>query len=181
MLRALTQFQGKVLLILSGDDLGRARVASRCWPPTRLARRDRPRPVDAGAGRWRQPHLRQRRLARRRRAAVRAPGSPHGDQSAPRADGGLPFPPLAGGGDIERTVGFARHLPECGWQPLVLSPRPLAYAQQDHAADRASTVRRTLALDAARHPAIAGRYPRCLALPDRWSSWWLSAVPAGLR
>ncbi|MCL6485693.1 MAG: glycosyltransferase, partial [Janthinobacterium lividum] len=44
-----------------------------------------------------------------------------------------------------------------------------------------ATVRRTLALDAARHLAIAGRYPRCLALPDRWSSWWLSAVPAGLR
>ena len=91
------------------------------------------------------------------------------------------FPPLAGGSGIERTVGFARHLPECGWQPLVLSPRPLAYAQQDHAQRTPSTVRRTLALDAARHLAIAGRYPRCLALPDRWSSWWLSAVPAGLR
>ncbi|MBE3024632.1 glycosyltransferase [Janthinobacterium sp. BJB1] len=95
------------------------------------------------------------------------------------------FPPLAGGSGILRTLAFARHLPECGWQPLVLSPRPFAYAQQDDAQlaqlGAQATVRRTLALDAGRHLAIAGRYPRCLALPDRWSSWWLSAVPAGLR
>ncbi|KAB8049889.1 glycosyltransferase [Janthinobacterium sp. FT14W] len=95
------------------------------------------------------------------------------------------FPPLAGGSGILRTVGFARHLPACGWQPLVLSPSAGAYAQRDDAqlaqAGAPATVRRTLALDAARHLAIAGRYPRCLALPDRWSSWWLSAVPAGLR
>lgn len=95
------------------------------------------------------------------------------------------FPPLAGGSGILRTLGFARHLPDCGWQPLVLSPSPVAYAQKGMSqlaqiGERA-TVRRTLALDAARHLAIAGRYPRCLALPDRWSSWWLSAVPAGLR
>lgn len=95
------------------------------------------------------------------------------------------FPPLAGGSGILRTLGFARHLPDCGWQPLVLSPSALAYAQRgdSHLAriGAQATVRRTLALDAARHLAIGGRYPRCLALPDRWSSWWLSAVPAGLR
>ena len=95
------------------------------------------------------------------------------------------FPPLAGGSGILRTLGFARHLPDCGWQPLVLSPSPAAYAQKGvsqlaQIGERA-TVRRTLALDAARHFSIGGRYPRCLALPDRWSSWWLSAVPAGLR
>lgn len=95
------------------------------------------------------------------------------------------FPPLAGGSGILRTLGFARHLPDCGWQPLVLSPSPVAYAQKGTSQlaqiGQRATVRRTLALDAARHLAIAGHYPRCLALPDRWSSWWLSAVPAGLR
>ena len=98
------------------------------------------------------------------------------------------YPPLAGGSGILRTLGFARHLPACGWQPLVLSPSPSAYAQREDQAGAAeaqagmaATVRRTLALDAARHLSLAGRYPRCLALPDRWSSWWLSAVPAGLR
>ena len=95
------------------------------------------------------------------------------------------FPPLAGGSGILRTLGFARHLPDCGWQPLVLSPSAFAYAQRGDSQlariGAQATVRRTLALDAARHLAIAGHYPRCLALPDRWSSWWLSAVPAGLR
>ncbi len=95
------------------------------------------------------------------------------------------FPPLAGGSGILRTLGFARHLPDCGWQPLVLSPSAFAYAQRGDSQlariGAQATVRRTLALDAARHLAIGGRYPRCLALPDRWSSWWLSAVPAGLR
>jgi hypothetical protein len=28
---------------------------------------------------------------------------------------------------------------------------------------------------------VRGHYPGWLALPDRWISWWLSAVPAGLR
>ena len=101
------------------------------------------------------------------------------------------YPPLAGGSGILRTLGFARYLPACGWQPLVLSPSPSAYAQREGGPagaggagtqpGMAATVRRTLALDAARHLSLAGRYPRCLALPDRWSSWWLSAVPAGLR
>src|SRR5262249_20174673 len=32
-----------------------------------------------------------------------------------------------------------------------------------------------------RHLALAGFYPRWMALPDRFVSWWLGAVPAGLR
>ncbi|MGK5023196.1 glycosyltransferase [Janthinobacterium sp. RB2R34] len=92
------------------------------------------------------------------------------------------FPPLQGGSGVLRTLGFARYLPEAGWQPLVLSASPRAYG---HTSDQTSgdgqlTVRRSAALDAARHLSLRGRYPACLALPDRWSSWWLSAVPAGL-
>ena len=92
------------------------------------------------------------------------------------------FPPLQGGSGVLRTQGFARYLPEAGWQPLVLSASPRAY---DHTSGQATddgqlTVRRSAALDAARHLSLRGRYPACLALPDRWSSWWLSAVPAGL-
>ena len=92
------------------------------------------------------------------------------------------FPPLQGGSGVLRTLGFARHLPEAGWQPLVLSASAGAYAQkgQLEAGDCQLTVRRSVALDAARHLSLRGRYPACLALPDRWSSWWLSAVPAGL-
>jgi glycosyltransferase involved in cell wall biosynthesis len=35
---------------------------------------------------------------------------------------------------------------------------------------------RTLAFDAAHDLSIGGRYPRLLALPDRWASWYVSAV-----
>lgn len=92
------------------------------------------------------------------------------------------FPPLQGGSGVLRTLGFARHLPQAGWQPLVLSASAGAYAQkgQLEVGDCQLTVRRSVALDAARHLSLRGRYPACLALPDRWSSWWLSAVPAGL-
>ena len=39
------------------------------------------------------------------------------------------FPPLAGSSGIQRTLGFARHLPEFGWQPLILTATPGAYEQ----------------------------------------------------
>jgi glycosyltransferase involved in cell wall biosynthesis len=91
------------------------------------------------------------------------------------------YPPLQGGSGILRTRGFARHLPSHGWQPLLLCPSPGAYGQAGDIGADPAIVHRSLALDAGRHLAIRGRYPRWLALPDRWSSWWLSAVPAGLR
>jgi len=95
------------------------------------------------------------------------------------------FPPLQGGSGVLRTLGFARYLPEAGWEPLVLSASARAYAQTGEPGQGEQqlaelTVRRSAALDAARHLSLRGRYPGCLALPDRWSSWWLSAVPAGL-
>ncbi|OBV37782.1 glycosyltransferase [Janthinobacterium psychrotolerans] len=92
------------------------------------------------------------------------------------------FPPLQGGSGVLRTQSFARYLPEAGWQPLVLtaSARAHVHINQQDPGDGALTVRRSAALDAARHLSLRGRYPACLALPDRWSSWWLSAVPAGL-
>jgi hypothetical protein len=42
-------------------------------------------------------------------------------------------------------------------------------------------VHHAFALDTARHLSIKGRYLGWMALPDRWASWWLGAVPAGLR
>ena len=89
------------------------------------------------------------------------------------------FPPLRGGSGIQRTLSFAQYLPQLGWEPLVLSVTPNAYPDYDPNAG--GHAHRSFALDAARHLAIRGRYPALLAQPDRWSSWWLSAVPAGLR
>jgi hypothetical protein len=92
------------------------------------------------------------------------------------------YPPMSGGSGVQRTLAFTRHLPSAGWQPLVLSVSPGAYVSAQAAdAPPGITVHRSFALDSARHLALRGRYPSLLAQPDRWISWWLSAVPAGLR
>lgn len=95
------------------------------------------------------------------------------------------FPPFAGSSGLQRTLSFCRHLREHEWRPVVLSVQPAAYESTTPAqlADIPSDVPvvRTRALDAARDLAVGGRYWGRLALPDRWSSWWLSAVPSGLR
>lgn len=96
------------------------------------------------------------------------------------------YPPLQGGSGIHRTQAFVNYLPACGWTPLVLTVRPFAHASVDanphpQLQPAGAIVKRTLALDTARHLALRGRYPGWLAQPDRWVSWCLSAVPAGLR
>jgi glycosyltransferase involved in cell wall biosynthesis len=95
------------------------------------------------------------------------------------------FPPQQGSSGVQRTLKFARYLGAFGWDPLVLSAHPRAYAirsdDQLGEVPPQVVVRRPFALDTARHLAIKGRYLRALALPDRWVSWLLGAVPAGLR
>lgn len=95
------------------------------------------------------------------------------------------FPPMRGSSGIQRTLRFAQHLPALGWQPVVLSAHPRAYV--DHGPDQMADiapelpVHRAFAIDTARHLAVRGSYAGWLALPDRWVSWCLGAVPAGLR
>jgi glycosyltransferase involved in cell wall biosynthesis len=95
------------------------------------------------------------------------------------------YPPLRGSSGIQRTLKFSRYLPEFGWDPIVLTAHPRAYSstgndQIGEIPDRVP-VHRAFALDTSRHLSVMGRYPGLLALPDRWISWWLGAVPAGLR
>lgn len=95
------------------------------------------------------------------------------------------FPPLAGSSGIQRTLRFVQHLPELGWQPLVLSVHPRAYEKvsNDLMVDvpQATVVRRVFALDTARHLQIAGRYLGWMARPDRWFSWKFAGIKEGLR
>lgn len=92
------------------------------------------------------------------------------------------YPPMCGGSGIHRTLAFTRYLPRHGWQPLVLTVHPRAYEEIGTADDPTHVpVHRSFALDSSRHLALRGRYPDLLAQPDRWISWWLGAVPAGLR
>ena len=95
------------------------------------------------------------------------------------------FPPQVGSSGVLRALKFCRYLPEFGWMPTVLSVKPGAYERTD---PRQLTdippdveVLRAFSLDTRRHLSLRGAYPKVLALPDRWSSWLLGAVPVGLR
>ncbi|MGE5102522.1 MAG: glycosyltransferase [Deltaproteobacteria bacterium] len=95
------------------------------------------------------------------------------------------FPPLAGSSGIQRTLRFVRHLPAFGWEPAVLTVDPRAYERTSSDLDgevpRGLLVERAFGLDAARHLALAGRYPRFLSCPDRWMTWQYDAVRVGMR
>lgn len=95
------------------------------------------------------------------------------------------YPPCTGSSGIQRTLTFSRYLPELGWDPVVLSAHPRAY--ETTASDQLKDipagvpVHRAFALDTKRHLSIRGRYPGFLALPDRWATWALGAIPLGRR
>jgi glycosyltransferase involved in cell wall biosynthesis len=95
------------------------------------------------------------------------------------------FPPFAMSSGVQRMLRFVQHLPSHGWSPIVLTAHPRAYDAVSSDLLRQvpadTVVERAFALDAARHLSIAGRFPGFLARPDRWRSWALGAVPAGLR
>jgi glycosyltransferase involved in cell wall biosynthesis len=93
------------------------------------------------------------------------------------------FPPQSGSSGLLRSLKFSRYLPEFGWQPLVLSADPRAYESTDpeEGTNPRSTlpVIRAFALDTKRHLGFRGAYLDWMALPDRWVSWLLGAIPAG--
>lgn len=95
------------------------------------------------------------------------------------------YPPMRGSSGIQRTLKFSQYLPQSGWGPVMLSAHPRAYANpgDDQMGDIPASVpvTRAFALDTARHLAIGGRYAGFMALPDRWASWCLGAIPAGWR
>ncbi|HEY1017036.1 MAG TPA: glycosyltransferase family 4 protein [Herpetosiphonaceae bacterium] len=105
------------------------------------------------------------------------------------------FPPLGGSG-VQRSLKFARYLPEHGWRPLVVAPRrglrdepmdPSLLAELPAAAE----VTRTGRLDLTLLPRIArrlrlGPLSRLLTyltryLPDAQVGWLPWALPAALR
>jgi glycosyltransferase involved in cell wall biosynthesis len=94
------------------------------------------------------------------------------------------FPPFSGSSGWLRSLKFARYLPENGWLPVVLTTHPRVYERLDSRQmpklPEEVTLLRTFALDARRHLGFRGRYIGWTALPDRWASWCLGAVPSGL-
>ena len=95
------------------------------------------------------------------------------------------YPPSRGSSGSQRTLNFTRHLPEHGWEPLLLTVNQRAYPEciADQLGDIPSgmPMERAFALDSARDLSLKGRYVSWTALPDRWISWFWWGVPAGLR
>jgi glycosyltransferase involved in cell wall biosynthesis len=95
------------------------------------------------------------------------------------------FPPLRGSSGMQRTLRFAQHLPKYGWRPIVLSINPRAYEETAHVAGNEVpadlAVHRAFGFNAATQLALFGRYPKALALPDRWATWRFWAVPKALK
>jgi glycosyltransferase involved in cell wall biosynthesis len=93
------------------------------------------------------------------------------------------FPPFKGSSGIQRTVKFAHYLPDFGWEPIILTASPGAYGSAKDKSlksfSRKFIVKRSFAMDSGRLFSFRGFYPKWLALPDRWASWWISAVRAG--
>ena len=95
------------------------------------------------------------------------------------------YPPVKGSSGVHRTLKFSQYLPELGWEPIILTVHPRAYegtsSEQMHEIPDSVKVHRAFALDTRKHLGVAGIYPKRLALPDRWVSWTLGAIPTGLR
>jgi hypothetical protein len=111
------------------------------------------------------------------------------------------FPPLGGAGSL-RALGFAEHLPEFGWEAIVLTPSNGAYFRDPSLEFRGGGVVRTRSLELSRagkrvlraggddeQPAAVGRLrsvPRALVrrwvyFPDAQIGWYPRAVVAGRR
>jgi glycosyltransferase involved in cell wall biosynthesis len=95
------------------------------------------------------------------------------------------FPPQAGSSGLLRSLKFSRNLLAHDWRATVLTAKTRAYEKLDPSQlsqiPPEVKVVRAFALDTKRHLALGGRYPDALALPDRWVTWALGAIPAGLR
>ena len=95
------------------------------------------------------------------------------------------YPPIHESSGVQRTLAFSHYLRDHGWDSIILTVKPRTYQAVDDSfrneVEEGITVKRTFALDAGRDLAIRGRYPGILAVPDRWVSWWGTAVPAAMR
>ena len=111
-----------------------------------------------------------------------SPTSPHPTQNSLLLVA-FHFPPQTGSSGLLRSLKFSRYLPEFGWQPLVLTANPRAYEstdpQKETIPQTALPILRAFGLDTKRHLGFRGAYLDWMALPDRWVSWVLGAVPAG--
>jgi len=94
------------------------------------------------------------------------------------------YPPMGGSSGVQRSLFFSSCLENFDWHAIVLTAHsrvhPITSNEGLKDIPKNAVVKRTFAIDVARHLSLGGRFPRFLALPDRWSSWVLSGVWSGL-
>jgi hypothetical protein len=94
------------------------------------------------------------------------------------------FPPQVGSSGSLRALKFCRYLPSFGWNPVVLTLNQRAYESLDsqtiNAIPADIPLIRAFALDTKAHLGIRGRYFKWTAIPDRWVTWLIGAIPSGL-
>jgi glycosyltransferase involved in cell wall biosynthesis len=94
------------------------------------------------------------------------------------------YPPQSGSSGVLRSLKFSKYLLEYGWLSTVLTAHVRAYERTDpqqlNEIPAQVRVIRAFALDTKRHLSWRNSYPRSLAIPDRWVSWALGAVPSGV-
>jgi glycosyltransferase involved in cell wall biosynthesis len=90
------------------------------------------------------------------------------------------FPPDGGSG-MQRTLKFARYLPELGWDVEVLTVRASTYDMLDYSMleqiPEQVAVHRTFCLHPGKHLSIGGWYPGIFNFLDRFAYWY----PFGVR
>ncbi len=86
---------------------------------------------------------------------------------------------------MQRTLKFARYLPELGWDVEVLTVRESTYNVLDYSmleqVPNQIAVHRTFCLHPVKHLSIAGRYPGIFDFFDRFAYWFPFGVWRGLR
>jgi glycosyltransferase involved in cell wall biosynthesis len=97
------------------------------------------------------------------------------------------FPPVGGAG-VQRTVKFLRHLPDLGFQPVVITG-PIGSAGDDFLEDPTMLAELPPDLEVIRIPGPEpgetggwrGRGERWLRLESQWTRWWTRGVEAAGR
>jgi len=83
----------------------------------------------------------------------------------------------------QRMMKFAQHLPEHGWEPIILTASERTYPQIDRGAHIAEetkrNIHRAVAFDNKTHLSLWGKYPGFLDRPDRFSSWYVDGIRRG--
>ncbi len=96
------------------------------------------------------------------------------------------FYPPSSNASVQRILKLTEYLPGLGWEPIVLTAKPFAYAgrlesSQGIPPSIQSCVYRLPAVDVSKHLSVKGKYLGCLELVDRWSSWIPGAIIKGMK